>query len=434
MKSYRLIMGLLCASITLLSLACAPRNNSTSAPFTSASNASETVAPDSENVFLGTPQGVGDGFFVRAQPWDTGKIVYVDAATQKAYIACSQAGCKHQDDLCPAYLGENANYAQYRDRFYALQSNVTGTQYLLKSRSNADLSWKELWKKDAPDGSALSASVFLGGGFAVIALEEIAYGTDSDETSSRTYFSVIALDTESGAIKELISKRLVPELSSFSILGIADGKAILYAVETPANTPSYNEIINGMLNSGKTFEDAEKAANQQINSVLTYSYTAIDLVTGASKEIVSAGADSFRPPADHTIVYKGNVFYYLLHEKEPDTIMMYCAATGATTVLLERDHIGYFGGMDGKLFYIVMEDGKCWWNYTDLANGKSVEMLKNTGTESVPLSIHCECKDWLQGLTSDGQQVLIRKEDFYAEKFDRAVPFDYPAIASKAGK
>lgn len=394
------------------------------------------VSLDAENVSLGTPQGNAEGFFVQAPSWEAVKIVYADAETQKAYTVCSQPGCEHQDNLCPAYLGESASYAQYRDCFYAMIPGANARELVLQTRSATDATWTVLWKKTSGERTSLAASVYLTNGLALIELLETEFGSSAEEENlDCIYYSVFTIDIETGVQITLIPRMQETDMSNYRILGTAGGKAILFKQEIPADAAPITDIIKQLVQDGKTFDEAETDAIRYLQSVRKYTLAAMDLTTGETERIVSGGSDTFRPPADKTVVNRGKVFYYVLDEHSPDKLMMFDAETGVHTVLLERDGIGYFGGVDGKLYYIANEGGKCWWCYVDLETGNSTELTKNTGTEVVPLGIHYECRDWFLCMaeSNDWGWVLIRKTDFYAENFDKIIPFDYEALASNAG-
>lgn len=338
-------------------------------------------------------------------------LSYYDFESQASMILCAQAGCSHLDSTCEAWLGENVNYfASYQGKWYVLDGGGSIAGDLILYEIDPTTHNKRalcVWNGDA-QGSEDVGSAFLSNGYAYVTLSFTTV-TPEGQTSVRHLDRV---DLASGN-KEMLVKNT--DTSAFGFVGAGRNQVVLSASTLLSVPQTEEEYAADRPNSSS--EEYVQYRTQFLTENLVQEIRIYDWKL-ENYTVLGTFAEGYHFSGDPNIRY-GMLFVYAVN----DTLHVYDIDTGNDVLLLTAEGIINFWIMDGNVFYIVLtHQDECQIWYCPLEGGTSVRLDNEGNTSSMAFSLSRETAEQFIGLY-DGQWKWISKEDFYAERYDRAVAF-----------
>gem|GEM_PF-5815064 len=384
-------------------------------------DASEFVTPDGENIHFMTADGyqLVEGGAYLGGAW----ITYYDISTGDTEVVCAKAGCTHSDETCPAWIGEESDYAYYRGSFYALQrSDPSGAWALqLRKRGTDGVSWETLWEYPEQSEGSLAARGMLGGDWTVLTLERfLDDGTNTME--------VLAVNLKDGTEKEVIAETLVglnaPAGSgegrtlSISLWGAAEGYCVISQSMLPAGFPTMDEYLEsaGPMEDDQAVSAATDAYIAKLDTESVTEYACYALANGEKTTISSGPTAEVSGVYDSTSLYLGDFYYF-----KDGAIRAFNLKEKTEKEILHAGHIDRITVADGQVFYVLTVGDVCELDSYSLTDGV-VTKFTNEGNDSVIVfTVYQENRDMFAG-NYNGTECWITKEDYYAENFQSATP------------
>ena len=366
-----------------------------------------TIPPEDNRVFSfpivswgSSPDGTG--FYLPGQ----NILEYYDPETQTRTPLCSQSGCSHSDERCEAWLAEQCQgFVVYGGAWYI--------------NSVEDGSHAVLWKVDpqthqrtklvdlAPEKDQ-EYNYFSYGrvshGYAYLSLEHQLLWDEQWIQES----SLVRVNLADGTVETLVED--VP----VTFLGAGEDRVLL-AVETFAVPPlSKEEYL-------KQHPDGHY-----------YAYLQLQL------EDYGSGGVELREytwdMSNYQVVAKGNVWVsstqyhcqygdYTLYAVD-NTLYVYDLSTGESRKVAEESTLINFWFTDGQIIYLVRTPD-FFARYTDVKGGPTYTLENEGSQKGVVFSPAGECKDYVYGLYGGKlghQEVLLTKEDYFAERYENLIP------------
>jgi len=354
-----------------------------------------------------------EGYFVGGNV-----ITFSDFSTERSFVVCAQPGCTHGDSLCSAFLGGiNNEYALYRGVFYTLITEHGGESewhYTFKSREPEDAAWQTLWAHSLATGTAGNVVVRLGGGYAAIMVRETIW---DEQHADRGYTHLVAVNLDAGTVENIMPRREDINSESHLLYGTAEGKAVIAWTGFDREIIPHDDFVRQSIeDDGVSAEDATDSwfrllEESRINRILI-----ADLATGAITEIASGPRSVLPLPTHPNFVYKGMVYYYY-----DGAIISYSLRDAQAKELLRIPDVVNVFAFDGRVFYITSTNYEHSFFYHILESGEAHQLNNGNNKEVMIMSINYENNTMFMGLHNGGWNVLISKEDFYNEDYDRAI-------------
>lgn len=333
-------------------------------------------------------------------------LEYYSIETKTQFPLCSQSGCSHSGESCQAWLGNQIQgFVAYQNQWYV---------FTAEERTRAIL-----WKIDpqthqrtklcdiAPQNDQESyyfSSGFVSHGYAYMYMYHDLFWNDQWVEDN----ALIRVNLTDGTVETLV------EHSPVTFLGAGKDRVLL-AVDTLAVAPLSQE------------EYLKQHPDGNYCVYLQHQW----------KEHGSGGVELREYTADfsdHKVITKGNVWVsitqflcrygdYTLYAVD-DTLYVYDLSTGESRKVAEEGTLKNFWFTAGQIMYLV-ESPDYFVRYTD-AKGGSTYTLENEGNqEFIVFAPYGECQDYLYGLYNGKlgmQEGLLRKEDFFAERYENIIP------------
>lgn len=374
-----------------------------------------SFAPGSENVGLASYRNfqlTDEGFFIGGSV-----ITFHDFSAGRGFVVCPQPGCAHVDGLCPALVGPGGEYALYQDTFYAMTRQDLGIEWLytFKSRNQTDNLWQTHWEFTFLDDVGSNVVTRLGGGYAVILVNEFV-GVEHEE---RTYNHIVAINLTTGTLEEIVPRREMINWESYLLSGAAEGKAVLFWTGFDKEIILHYDFLLQAIEDGFTAEEATDdwfsyLEEHRLNRIL-----AIDLGTGYITEVASSSGRNLHMPSGMDFIYRGVIYYYYY-----GSIMSHNLSTGVTSELLSIPNVVNIFAFDGRVFYIINVNYDAHFYYYVLETGEIHQLYNQGNREVMVFSIHHENSTMFKGFDEDGWGFML-KEDFYAEYYYRIIRIDF---------
>ena len=232
--------------------------------------------------------------------------------------------------------------------------------------------------------------------------------TADGDIISDNYLVRVRLDT--GEVQFLFENQYV------NLLGAGEDR-VLVIVPTSVNVPiSEDEYLAE--HPGKDYSDYLEEFHSNKNPADEVSelreYTA-DL---SSYQVLASGY--IRGYMDAMMGSWGDLTLYAVEED----LYLYDLATGERRQIEYQGTLRNFFFTDGRILLLTRDPGlKVSW--ADVEGGPT-QLLKDEGDrQSVTFSTHGECKDYVYGRYSGGEDpvtCILSKEDYFAQRFDNIIP------------
>lgn len=343
----------------------------------------------------------GLGFYVPGSK----TLSYYDPEYGQMFAMCSQSGCRHTDESCEAWIGENVAYfAPYGGAWWSVSNEADGSVVL--RRIDPESRKREV---AAELGATDEVSYRVGNAYVS---HGCIYGSfyrstfSAGERSSESLF--LRFDLEGGGVETLFSG---PENVSFAG---SDGRSVLLLVsgyDTQPLTASeyaeqfpggdYAEYLNGY--------DAEHLSTE----LRLYSFDMGGYDVLASQDVWLS--------ASQYLCRYGDLSLYAVG----DTLYCYDFAAGESRELCTHEGLVNFWALDGRAFYISNDDA-LELRYCGLEGGAET-LMKNEGRSGaddvIVISPSAECAGYIYGIRSreDTAHGVISKADYYAENYDAII-------------
>lgn len=357
-----------------------------------------------ENRDAGTMFFDDDGWYTCV----AGAVNYYDYASGQTMVLCAQPGCSHGDDSCQAWLSSANSLAVFDGQLYAtLCDDSIGAQLVRKELSTGKITVLERW--DNTDSCSYSASLgrFSCGKASVFLTSRIYEWKEDVYYESRTEEQYFLYDLSSETCRELpVTGR---------VMGFSDHWAAV--VETLEDEAELSEEEF----HAQYGEDASYGRYLYQNTrrqLLLW-----NLEDDSSTLVADHDRDGYLMTVDPQQVYGLEHIYQC-----GDELRLLDLASGESRTLLRMENIINYWVMDHKAFFITQENylqagtepSHLW--VADLSDGQPVELTGAMDEQgSMSLSISQEGGSFFRAYSPDGWCV-ISKEDFYAGRYENAVP------------
>ena len=356
-----------------------------------------------------------EGVFLRDRA-----VKYYDVELQKHFSLCSQPNCTHTDENCPAFFGGDgeACYRVVGDQVYALTTDAERTELRLIRLCPMRDERVTLWSLTAkPDHMFEHLSVMLVGNRLLV--QYIDY-LQIDEWQENDLITEVTespfgffLDLETGTqwdFDRAAEKEGLWAETPRTIVLLGEKYALLnepsYFAEKPVTLEEY-------LNSG----GAEEEYVDYLMSIPTEGggYYLYDILTGESTYAFSldeAHFVSLYAYYDSTACYVRN-----------DTVFRVDLDDGSVTELFQCENIAGIEQFDGRVFYTTWkttDSGETQYSYYcyEPATGETLRLCEKNGPGS--FFVHMETDTCFVGLTWEGKNLAIKKQDYYNGNYNAA--------------
>lgn len=367
------------------------------------SEANQIFKRPTENIFAvytgfhGMPAACSNGYYSGKQA-----LRYMDLDSKQTIFLCSQPGCKHTDASCQAWIGTNVLYlCEYQGLIYAVSDEGSSVEFLKKDITTGQRTVLEEWKQSSDEVINISLGVFSDGKCALYYNKNVAQ-FDEATNSFKDVLNTQPLiyDLTTGDKKELPN-----EFQDWSVWGIYGNNLLMVHRDYKLSEDEYLEWYGDSTDYEAYLEGYIPAEIQLYN---------ID--TGKS-ETIATEDDGLILTGDPCFSY-GNTFIYQMG----DDICLYDMDTQTSKVAITMERVINFWLLDHKIFLIQSFTGEpnegCYIYYMDM-DGGDLFRLKNEGdTDYMHFSITWEGNDYFGGNYNGNR--LIRKEDFYADRYDQS--------------
>ena len=359
-------------------------------------------------LLTGLPSSDGKGFYFR----DT-TLKYYDISQQASFTPCARPGCTHTDESCPNFIAGLLDLLEADGLLYAFCEDQTARRLRLLRINPADGERSVLYElrwSDERESSPLWSTCFYSSGRIYATVSNVTNGAE-------TLFLCVTL--ADGSVTELAQ---TSETTTGGLLG-AYGDCVLLEWTTYSMAPPEFDAYLAE-NPGKNEEDYysflygfhKKYATQEVRrlDVTTMEYTDIQsmLCSGSNAEALNTRADAGIPCYGQYLLYTVG-----------KSICRYSLATQQVETLVSDINFTYRYQYDGRLFYGTKNGQKMQCHILDLQTGAEITLHNNGNTEYVEFGIYDETAEAFIGYYN-GKQCWITKEDYYAERYDKAVSYD----------
>ena len=417
-------LTIICVLLFITFSACSTATPPSVPIITAYSTDSPPVTSEAESIALlsrSRYQLTETGFFIGGT-----HIAFHDFASTGAMVVCIQPGCTHTDALCMAFIGTSAEYAFYRDTFYVMQLHDVGLtrRATFKARAATDNIWTVLWEYDFTPHGSRNVSTRLGGGYAVIAVNEFINEFGLEEVEDDVYSTniIAAINLETQTVVDIIPRRRLINYESFLLVGADKGKAVIMWTGFESEVLNHLEyMIKYMEQDGISAEEATdnwfiSSEAKRINRIAV-----LDLETGVEVTLVE-GRPSELFLHSFNVVHQGILYY--VHNQ---TVYAYSLQDGTTEALFNMPNIGGMSVLDGRIFYTInsmMVEGHFSFHYYIIETGEHRQLNNEGNREYWVYSLHSENGTKFFGFNPPHGHFIIPKEDFYNEYFGRVIWID----------
>lgn len=337
------------------------------------------------NVLHGAPSANGNGYYSTSS-----LLKYTDIDAEDLFLLCAQSGCKHSDETCQAWIGKQVGSVfEYRGELYAVTFEDEYAQFIKKDMATGERTVLDSRKRPVENDYV---------GVAVVAEGKCVLRYWKDPAIYVMY------DLAAAQAQELPG-----ELADWGIVDLYDDDLLLMRGDYKLSREEY-ELSPVTQEEFPTYED-------YLESRLGRELRRYDLETGES-EVIATEEQGLIFTGDPASSY-GHTFVYQLG----DDICLYDMQTGTSRVAITMERVINFWLLDHKLFLIQSFTGKpgdgCYIYYMDMDGGELFRLENQGETESMYMSVMWEGNDFFCANCGGGKRV-IRKDDFYAERYDQA--------------
>ena len=334
-------------------------------------------------------------------------LKYTDIASKQTITLCVQPGCDHSDSSCQAWLGENViSMCEYQGFIYATVTEADGSlAFLKKDITTAKRTIIERW--DIQGENDYSVDISLGvfsDGKCILYLTKTTY-----QFSEQYNMMQMVSDTQAFVYDLHTGKResLPEEFSNWNVYAMCGNRLLVAYSSYRFSEQEYYDLY------GENGDYETYLYNYIPAEIRMY-----DMETGESK-VIATEDEGLVLTTDFCNSY-GYVSVYRLE----DDICLFDLESQESSIIISMDRVINFWLMDHKVFLIQSfseqppYDGYYIY-YMDMDGGDLIRLENEGATDSMHFSITWEGNDFFGG-NYLGSAHLIRKEDFYAESYDKA--------------
>ena len=328
----------------------------------------------------------------------TVSIVNTENNNLRKAVLCAQTGCTHSDETCNAFLSSGLQECiLYRGVWYFTVYDRGSASFKSLDQKTGERKTYLEYKASQESSHTLSLGGCTGGNAYVYYME------NTFDSNYRQFGkdSILKIDLNTGKEEEILSCS-ADAYESWNYLGGYENRILLMH--------SYSaEVI--------PFDEWE-GTQEDYQNYLSSLEICIELVifdTESLSQTVIAGNDDsdMIAPSEPSISFGQ---YFVL--PFGDAVRRYDITTGEYTEILEHSDIINYFIYDAKVFWLVRNDHlELWCADLDGSNERQLENPDNYMT----FGIDRESKDLFFGYTDHGE-CLIKKQDFYYGRYDRAFP------------
>lgn len=343
--------------------------------------------------------------------WFNGPLWFYDVSSAEKLCACAVAGCQHVDNSCPAVVPNCSCFWIEGTTLYAFSDAEEGLMLVVSDLKTGKKNSKVLIKNDSRTrfdiGYAFFSQVWI-----------IIHGYRSDDAGQKAVTYVYENATEN--LVKLIED---DETSDGTPLGVYGKYLLVSWKQYEESVLEYEAFINKYVLNKADMHSLFEQYREYLQSIpCTREKRLYDLETMTYTDILKdlQGDSDLYPDVDFSSSYStfGEYILYTLGNQ----VLRYNMVTGEREVLVEREHVVNGFLWDGKLLYIVSEDGACTIFIYDPESGETVQLKNNGNTKYTEFGIHNETKDAFIGIYNESNAWIL-KEDYYNERYDKAVVY-----------
>lgn len=323
-------------------------------------------------------------------------------------VICAQPGCRHTDATCQAWLEDVSVLEQYNGCLYAIQSDPDRGFYLTEKRLSDGQNRTIASWENTQIGNKWS--IYFGGGlkisdgYALVVSEEAILTTQGLETVQEDKMITWRIDLETGDKTVVFDEDDTPR--SF-ILNFYRNHVLVEYTSGDSELMTEDEFIAAY---GENASYSRYELHETASELRLY-----DVNNGSYRVIASDGFVNHIDP----LANNGTLSLYLVN----DDLYIFDMETQESRILLTKEGIINYWILDNKAF-IICEDGAYYdleaptrFYYASLDDGVLVPFdEENTGNMTFGLT--SETENCFIGVYND-DFYWIKKEDFYADRYDK---------------
>ena len=349
---------------------------------------------------------VEEGFY-----WFDGPLWFYDVSSAKKFCACAIAGCQHVDNSCPAVVPNCSYFWIEGTTLYAFSDSEEGLMLVVSNLKTGEKHSRILLKNNSRTRFDIGYAFFSEGWVAFQCYR-------SDDAGQKAVTYVYEIETEN-----LVTLIDADDTSGGDPLGIYEKYVLASWCRYEEPVLEYDEYIKEYSLEGKDMGSISDQYREYLQSIpRTREKRLYDLETMSYVDILKdlQGDSDLYPDVDFSSSYStfGEYILYTLGNQ----VLRYNMVTGEREVLVEREHIVNGFLWDGKLLYIVNEDGACSIFIYDPESRETVQLKNNGNTKYTEFGIHDETKDAFIGIYNESYAWIL-KEDYYNERYDKAIVY-----------
>jgi hypothetical protein len=328
---------------------------------------------------------------------------YYDFETEEKMVMCAQSGCLHNAYSCVAYLGGADSFAEYRGKWYIIDT--------IEEQSI------QLTEIDPASGTRTVLCTIPRGEADIISQGgcTFAYGNGYLYAGSHTFLSdgssaykelLYRVDLETGEYEQIV---YATENETVYVLGASEDSALLQRLSLSEDMLSeaaykaqFGQEADYMEYSGTFFEEHQ-----------TFELGLYDLESKRYSVIADEKNDGFRHSSNYKFCYENLVIYQL-----GDDLMLYDLTENVSRKLLTRENIVNYWLIDNRAFYITNTNEYYQLYYADLETGESTLHKNNDRTDRTHFALSAETENYFFGICGELEgNYWIKKTDFYNDDY-----------------
>ncbi len=335
------------------------------------------------------------------------EIIYIENPNEKENKMtpyCDKAGCTHEDETCPAYIGEWTYIAFYKNKFYYTGYDENRNLFLKEldpSNNNRRIVYQ--WDRPA-NGEDSATDLIITYGNAIIRKDRWPLNIDTGEQQIVTETFLINL--ENGNCDLLAKDRDFQ--SNYSVIGGTEDKIIFTKYEID-NYMSLGDWISQGKSESSYYEEYIPPLDDHVALVSMDIKTKKEIVIAEAEDGFVRYSDIMNKIADDQLVYVKN-----------DEIHLYDIRSEEDKIIYHLEEIRNYWIIDGKVLMLTSDKNRenlkeyiYDWQYDQMY------ILNNNGnTEYMDFGVDTETEN---GLISIVDRQWIKKTDFYNDNYDDIV-------------
>ena len=324
-----------------------------------------------------------DGFYLCS-----GSVSFYDVPSGKYTALCAQVGCAHNDPTCRAYFGNVSSVIEYRGKLYGLENREgSGAAFLEKDLSTGEIRQLRQWSNEENRFVQITFPLFEGGR-CVLRESWTTRSIEDGQVLEQTEAKVYLMDLATGETRFLYDDNGEKEQS---IMAMKGSKLLLRSYRHDPNSANVNDRVDSLLELW-------------------------DLDTG-ERTVVADQAGGLKLTADPNAVYGYKVVYQV-----GDSVYVYDLERETAGKELTLPNIVNYWIQDDHIFAITKDENNHYDVYYQAAGSGELVHMENGGlTSGMMFSILEETQSCFIGKwEGNSGDFIIQKDDFYAERYDRA--------------